>query len=121
MPFETKLALLASIVLLLGLVPRALLAFQRRKQRGLDTGDPDGIYLFTSPFCHFCRSMKSLYRKDIEMHQITEIDVSLNTEMAKRYHIASVPTILVVRGGKIVSSFYGVVQPDKLASWLHPL
>ncbi len=120
MAFEIKLALLASTVLVLVLIQRMLVALQKRKQRDLAVRVPDGLYLFTSPSCTFCRSMKSLYDKDIEASYIKEIDVSRDAELANHFHVVSVPTVLVVHGGKVVNSFYGVTQPDKLAPWLKP-
>ncbi|MBI3546932.1 MAG: thioredoxin family protein [Gammaproteobacteria bacterium] len=120
MQFETKLVLLVSIVLLSVLIQRVLMTLQKKKQRNLSALDPDGIYLFTSPSCTFCRSMKSLYRKDIEARQIIEVDVIHNPEMAKRYHVTSVPTVLIVHAGQVVNSFYGLTPPEKLASWLQP-
>lgn len=120
MAFETKLALLAATVLVLVLIQHMLVALQKRKHRDLAVRVPDGLYLFTSPSCTSCRSMKLLYGKDIAASHIKEIDVSRETELANHFHVVSVPTILVVIGGKVANSFYGVTQPDKLAPWLKP-
>lgn len=120
MTFEIKLALLASIVLVLVLIQRMLVVLQKRKHRNLAVRISDGLYLFTSPSCASCRSMKLLYDKDIAASHIKEIDVSRQAELANDLHVVSVPTVLVIDGGKVVHSFYGVIQPDKLTPWLKP-
>ena len=51
--------------------------------------------------------------------RVGKVDVDENKSLAKRYSIASIPTILLFRNGEIVDRIQGVVPKSVLVSRLH--
>jgi thioredoxin 1 len=49
-----------------------------------------------------------------ERVQIIKIDVDKNPELAKKYNIRSVPTLMIFRNGKVEWSQAGVAQANDL-------
>jgi Domain of unknown function (DUF4395) len=62
-----------------------------------DTGlDVDGVVHFTHPLCSECRDWEDRLEREGRRHVV--IDVSQRPELARRYGIAVVPTVVAVRG-----------------------
>lgn len=114
------LVLVAGLVLLLALlaVQTYFVHRQRRRLAQIDSGDPDSVYLFSTPSCGVCMQMKRAYGEWIDKGAITSVDITKELEMAKRYGITAVPTTVVVRRGKVTKAFLGFVKAAELLPWL---
>ncbi len=80
------------------------------KVRGVHPGSPHGIDLtelgatpngqvvvqFTHPLCTGCKTVEERLAQD--GHNVVVVDVSKRPELAKKYHVAVVPTALAVGG-----------------------
>lgn len=114
------LVLVAGLVLLLALFAvQTYFAYrQRRHFAQIDSGDPDSVYLFSTPSCGVCMQMKRTYGEWIDAGAITSVDITKELEMAKRYGITTVPTTVVVRRGRVAKAFLGFVKAAELLPWL---
>lgn len=111
--------LIVGVTLILTMVMWQIGLRYRQKQvlANIETQDPDGIYLFTTPTCAVCREMKRVYAGSIHDETIRTIDVVAHSDFAKRYGILGVPAIVVLRQGRVAETFLGFVKPAELMAW----
>lgn len=66
---------------------------------------------YTASWCGPCRLVSPLIDKLAveygDFVEIVKIDVDENPNVAKKYNVRSIPTVLVFRAGKVVESFFG--------------
>ena len=49
---------------------------------------------------------------------ILKVDVDASPDLAARFGVMSIPTLLVIRDGRLVKQFVGVTPPDEILSAL---
>lgn len=73
---------------------------------------------FSAEWCGPCKMMgpvlEQLKRRMGDRIRILKVDVDENTELASKYNIRSVPTLMLFRDGKILWSGIGVMTSDHL-------
>jgi thioredoxin 1 len=78
---------------------------------------------FWAPWCPPCRALAPTIaalaeeRADIV---VGKVDVDDHPALAERYGIQSIPTVLVFRGGELVSRSIGIVPIDRLRDLVQP-
>lgn len=76
---------------------------------------------FWATWCGPCRMLAPVLeevageRQDIA---VCKVDVDEERELALEYGISSIPTLLVFRGGKVVSKSVGVISKDEMLALL---
>ncbi len=50
--------------------------------------------------------------------KIGKLDTDANREIAEKYQISAIPTVIVFRAGEVLNKFYGLTSRDDLASAL---
>lgn len=77
---------------------------------------------FWAPWCAPCRMVgPTIDELSGEMQgkaKICKINVDEQGELASAFRVASIPTILVISGGKVVNSVIGVRQKEELKRML---
>lgn len=48
--------------------------------------------------------------------KVGKLDTDANREIAERYQISAIPTVIVFKGGEIKKKFYGLQSADDLAA-----
>jgi thioredoxin 1 len=80
---------------------------------------------FFAEWCGPCKRqgpiLEELRRRMGEKIEIRQIDVDQHMDMANRYGIRVVPTLVIEKDGKIVQSLEGVTSAEALESILAPL
>lgn len=80
---------------------------------------------FFAEWCGPCKRqgpiLEELKRRMGEKIEIRKIDVDQHMDMANRYGIRVVPTLIIEKDGKIVRSLEGVTSAETLESMLVPL
>ena len=83
------------------------------------------LYDFSAIWCGPCRTQKpkleELKKKMGDAIEIKEIDVDENKELAGKYRISVVPTLIIEKDGKIIHTMEGVREADELEKLLKPL
>ncbi|PDH29960.1 MAG: thioredoxin [Puniceicoccaceae bacterium MED-G31] len=77
---------------------------------------------FWAPWCGPCKSiapiLEELASELGESVKITKVNVDNNSEIATKYEIRAIPTILVFRNGEIVETIVGLTSKDDLKAKL---
>ncbi|MDH7510039.1 MAG: thioredoxin [Methanolinea sp.] len=80
---------------------------------------------FFAEWCGPCKRqgpiLEELKKRMGEKIEIRKIDVDQHMDMANRYGIRVVPTLIIEKDGKIVRSLEGVTSAETLESMLAPL
>ena len=75
---------------------------------------------FWAPWCPPCRTMNPIFKKVSEELKETatflKIDVDDHAELSRKYNIQSIPTILILKEGKVVEKKVGIVSREDLKS-----
>ncbi len=80
---------------------------------------------FFAEWCGPCRRqgpyLEELKKNMGERVEIRKIDVDQNMDLANKYGIRVVPTLVIEKDGKVVRTLEGVTSSDSLESMLLPL
>lgn len=80
---------------------------------------------FFAEWCGPCRRqgpyLEQLKKKMGDQIEIKKIDVDQHMELANKYEIRVVPTLIIEKDGKVVEMLEGVTSADSLERMLMPL
>lgn len=97
---------------------------QQFEVSGFDTAvlqaDRPVLVDFYADWCQPCRmvapTVAELAGEYDEQAIFGKVDVDANPELARRYSVTSIPTLLLFRGGEVVERFVGVRPKAELAA-----
>lgn len=77
------------------------------------------ILKFFSKTCGPCKVLsKNLREANID---VEEVDIQENQELAMKYNIRSVPTLIKVEGDQVLDRFTGIMNATQLKDWCNEL
>lgn len=80
---------------------------------------------FFAEWCGPCKRqgpiLDELKRRMGEKIEIRKVDVDQHMDMANRYGIRVVPTLVIEKDGRVIRSFEGVTSAETLEAMLAPL
>jgi thioredoxin 1 len=78
---------------------------------------------FTATWCGPCRQVSPLVDQLADEYEgrakVTKVDIDESPEVATRFGIRGVPTLLVFKGGQVVQQQVGAAAKSKLADMLN--
>ena len=78
---------------------------------------------FWAPWCGPCRMvapiLEELAKDMADKIEIAKVNVDDNQEIAVRYGIMSIPTLILFRNGNIVDQSIGAASKNKMVEWIN--
>ena len=80
--------------------------------------DKTTIVDFYADWCGPCKTMSPIIDKiaeeNVENIKVGKVNVDENQELAMKYNVMSIPTILVFKNGNLVKTFIGVTSKSEI-------
>jgi thioredoxin 1 len=76
---------------------------------------------FGATWCGPCKLLTPLLEKvskEFPTVKFCAVDVGNDQQLPTNFHVQSVPTVILFKGGKVVDRFSGVPSPDKIKSFI---
>ncbi|MDP3980497.1 MAG: thioredoxin [Chlamydiota bacterium] len=77
---------------------------------------------FWAPWCGPCRMIAPVLEElSAEMDgqiDIAKVNVDENQDIAAKYGVMSIPTLLLMRDGNVINQAVGALSKEKLADWV---
>lgn len=77
------------------------------------------VLRFTASWCQPCKALASILEQINTDIPIKVIDIDTNEELAKKYEVRGVPTLVKLDGEKVVSTMVGVKAKNIVEEWLN--
>lgn len=75
-----------------------------------------------APWCGPCRMVSPAVERMATKHagkvKVTKVNVDIAQSTARRYNAMSIPTLLMVKGGRVVDRIVGAVPEQQLDAWV---
>jgi thioredoxin-like negative regulator of GroEL len=100
-------------------VVRPVAAPQLRQLVEQSKANPTATFFvkFASAFCGACKESKpaidAALRMSQKCHNVVEIDSDVNDSVADQHGVKALPTMVAMRGGKVVAKMEGAQDPQK--------
>lgn len=72
---------------------------------------------FYSTWCMPCKTMTPIIEelaKENKEVKFLKVDVDKNNELATKYNVMSIPTMLIIKNGKVTKTFVGVTDKESI-------
>lgn len=76
---------------------------------------------FYADWCMPCHMLKPILEKIDKLYdeiEIVKVNVDNNQQLASLFGVMSIPTVVLLRNGKEVDRFIGVMPEDAIKKWL---
>ena len=77
---------------------------------------------FLAPWCGYCRRLSPAIERMSEEHgetvKMVKLDIDEEPELAEKYDIDTIPSLLLFRDGELVSSVVNPGSQDAVEDWL---
>jgi thioredoxin 1 len=76
---------------------------------------------FWAPWCGPCKMFGPVFERvseDVTEVQFVKVNVDEAQDIAQKYQVMSIPTILLIKGGEVVAEKAGAMSDDDLKTWI---
>jgi thioredoxin-like negative regulator of GroEL len=77
------------------------------------------ILYFSAPWCGPCKTLGPIMDKLSGLFNIRKINCDVDTEMAAKYSVRSVPTLILLEGNKEINRVTGAQSEEQVKSFYH--
>ena len=99
------------------------MALMHLNKENFEAETANGIVLvdFWAEWCGPCRMLGPIYEElsgEIEQVKFAKLDITANEEIAQKFGVMSIPTIILLKEGKEEDRMVGVVPKEALKDWI---
>ncbi len=90
--------------------------------KNFDQSVKEGFILvdFHAKWCGPCRMLMPIIDSlDIPNLNILKVDVDENSDLAIRFSVMTVPTLMLFKDGKLMSTMNGFIPKEQLETWIN--
>lgn len=76
---------------------------------------------FYATWCMPCRTMNPIIKEIAKEHEevkFVKIDVDKNEELAIKYNVMNIPTMLIIKNGEVTKTFVGITDKESIVKEL---
>lgn len=77
------------------------------------------VLRFTASWCQPCKALASILEEIKTDVPIKVIDIDTDQELAKKYNVRGVPTLVKLDGEKVVDTMVGLRAKNLIEEWLN--
>ena len=81
------------------------------------TSDKKVLVDFYATWCGPCKTMTPIIKEIAKEHneiKFVKVDVDKNEELAIKYNVMSIPTMIIMKDGKVTKTFVGVTDKESI-------
>lgn len=94
-----------------------------KPENNFDEEIKEGIVLvdFWASWCVPCKKLEPVLVKLEPIAKIIKVNIDNELDLAKRFNIKAVPTIIIFKDGKLMNTYIGIQQYDILKTYISSL
>ena len=88
---------------------------------GEETSKGTVLVDFWAAWCGPCRMLGPIFEElsgEMENVKFAKVDITENEEIAQKFSVMSIPTLVLIKDGKEVDRMMGAVPKDTLRQWV---
>ena len=86
----------------------------------IETGSGIGVVDFFATWCGPCKMLAPVFQEASDevgsKANFVKVDIDKNMELARKYSVSTVPTVMIFKDGKPVETMVGFMPKEKLIS-----